>query len=104
MRLELSLHDRKCTHQKKRSDTTSQTLPCGAVSKQLALSCKIEQITTEDLSGPSPVRATVAVWVCSPSAPADLADTPSRWVLGKASCVKVLAGRSGLRYQKCAPL
>ena len=102
MKIELTLHDRKCTRQKKMSDAAAQTLPCGAVSKQLALSCKLAQVTIQDLSGAAPLSTAVPVWTCLPTAPADLADTPVSWVLGKASCVKVLAGPSGLDYQKCA--
>jgi hypothetical protein len=56
------------------------------------------KLTTEDLSKPSLVRVTVSVWTGPPSAPADLADTPVRWVLGKSSFVKVRAGRSGLGW------
>jgi hypothetical protein len=102
MRLSLTLQDRKCTHQKKWSDAAPETLPCGTVSKHLALSCTLSQVTPEGASGPSSAGASVPVWICSPSAPAELADLPSRWVLGKASCIKVLAGHKGFTYQRCA--
>lgn len=102
LELELTLKDRKCTHQKKWSDAAAETLPCEAVSKQLAVSCTLSQVMTEDASGSSVVRGLVPVWICEPSAPAELADLPSRWVLGKASCVKVLPGHRGFSYQRCA--
>jgi hypothetical protein len=64
--------------------------------------CQAGQVRTEDLRGRSSVRATMAVWTCSPAETADLAETPSRWVLGKSSCVQVAAGRHGYSYQRCS--
>ena len=102
MRLSLTLKDRKCMHQKKWSDAAPEALQCGTVSKHLGLSCTLSQVTPEGASGPTSAGATIAVWSCSLSATAELADLPSHWVLGKASCIKVLAGHRGFTYQRCS--
>ncbi len=101
MELDLQLWNRQCTHQKKWSDAAAETLPCEAVSKHLAVSCTLSQVVIGDAGGPSAVRGSVPVWICTPSDSAELADLPSRWVLGKASCVKVLAGHREVSYQRC---
>lgn len=103
MQLVLTLHNRQCSHEKKWSDAAPQRLPCAAMSPKLTLTCSIDQVTLAERSGAAAVRAPVPVWSCTPAEPAELADTPSRWVLGKASCVKVVGGRRGLGYQMCTP-
>lgn len=95
MQLELTLTGRQCSHKKTWSDAAPQTLPCQEVAKQLQLLCQLESVKAER-------GVTLPAWVCSPMESTDLGETPSRWVLGKASCVKVIAGRHGPTYERCA--
>jgi hypothetical protein len=54
-------------------------------------SCNIGEVTLRDAGPPGP--CTRQVWTCTTDGEVALADTPTRWVLGNASCVKVIGGR-----------
>lgn len=97
--LSLLLKSRECKHEEQWNDEPPKPHRCRDVSPQLNLTCKADTVTTDDLSKPPQVP--VAVWTCTPAGTAKLADTPSRWVLGKQGCVQVVAGYGPVRYRGC---
>jgi hypothetical protein len=94
MHLDLALDERTCAHQKKWNNSPAEFLPCSVVSKELHLMCSAETLSVEQQAGQA--------WRCSLAAKADLAFTPSQWVLGRASCVRVVSVHSDESYAECS--
>lgn len=103
LRLDLVLGTRTCTRTKRYSDAAPQTLACEPIAKQVQLACTTEQISVDEGTGAAPKVVQHAAWRCAPAAAADLAPTPSIWVLGKASCLQTLGGRGGPSFRRCKP-
>lgn len=102
LRLELVLDARKCTRTKTSTGAPPEQLACGAVSKQVAMECELAQITVEE-AGAARKATRHEAWRCTPAGAADLDETPSTWVLGKAVCLQTIGGRGGPSYQRCKP-
>jgi hypothetical protein len=103
LELQLVLDARTCTRTKTATGAAPQTLPCANVSKQVQLTCTTEQITVDASAGAARKPTQHAAWRCTPAAAADLAETPSIWVLGKSTCLQTTGGRGGPLYQRCKP-
>lgn len=107
LRLALTLVDRKCERKKTMSGQPPQKLACGAVSRRVQFSCRTEEIPVEEMTGteaaPTWKTQPRAAWVCQTEDSADLAGTPSRWVFGKAMCLRAIGGPPGEKYEKCPP-
>jgi hypothetical protein len=101
--LDLVLDARRCTRTKTTSGAAPEQLACEAVSKQIQLACTTEQIDVGDPAAPARKPAREGAWRCAPTGAADLADTPSTWVLGKSTCLQANGGRGGTSYQRCVP-
>lgn len=109
MELSLTLADRKCSKSKEMSGTKTEKLDCRAMSKQLRLTCRSEELAITEWSGPvdKPQHSVQKhpIWRCQAAESAgdvEFGDTPSRWLLGKSICVKIIGGRPGESYEKCS--
>ena len=104
--LELTLAAQECKRTKAWEGQPPTTEPCREVSKKSKLVCTSERVFVEE-SGSAPSRkkpAQVAAWVCNAPSTLELGETPSRWVLGKTSCLQS-AGRQSWNapFRRCDP-
>ena len=104
--LELTLAGQECKRTKTWEGQPPTTELCREVSKKSKLVCTSERVFVEE-SGAAPSRkkpAQVAAWVCNAPSTLELGETPSRWVLGKTSCLHSTGHQSGSApFRKCAP-
>jgi hypothetical protein len=99
--LDLVLTDHTCKHTKTTTGGKPEVLSCEVASKQAQLTCTSEQLTLED--GSSKARQ-VAAWRCDAKDATELAESPSQWVLGKATCIETLGGHMTRDvFRACAP-
>lgn len=103
LQLDLVLDARACTRTRRATGAAPQTLPCAPVDKQVRLACTTARIAVDDLAGAARKPAHHEAWRCSPTAAAELGETPTIWVLGKTTCLETAGGRGGPRYQRCKP-
>lgn len=115
--LSLSLDSRTCTRTKAMTGAPTKTLPCPQVSKLVRFSCTTEQVRLEELVAPpgpaagSGATAGAAVrkvttheaWRCTADSSGALGETPASWLLGKATCLRIVGGHGPLSYQRCVP-
>lgn len=102
MTLDLKLASRQCTYEKATDKQPAKPLPCEKVSEQLRLVCKMEQVPLAGQTGKPQGSVTAPAWVCEPEGQVSLFGTPSRWVLGRESCVRVIAEtRFTEHYERC---
>jgi hypothetical protein len=101
--LDLVLAEHNCTHTKTTTGEKPEDLPCKVASKQTQLNCTSKQIELEDASHPDKPQHADA-WSCGAKTSSDLAESPSRWVLGKTACIETLGGHmSSDLFRRCAP-
>ena len=97
MKLALSQYKHACEHAKSYSDHPGKTItPCDPVDTQIEMTCALVEVALE-------TKAKVRTWTCTPIGTPKLGETPSRWVLGKASCVQLAGGLVGgvAHYEAC---